>query len=151
MKSFKQYLMEAIKQKEVKKFKIPSYDEMEEKLPLSTTMSDTLPGMDLTAELGQTPEQIDSMNDPTRGGQTGIFGKPGNTGSNQKPNTSSQTPFVIPSTPIDLYDKNKGRVPCSCCGGKGYTNNGNNVKRFLETCSCCGGSGFARDREPDRL
>ena len=110
----------------------------------------TLPGMDLTAELGQTPEKIDAINDPTRGGQSGTFGKPGNTESNQKPSTPSQTLPTTPKIPgLKPYDKNKGRLPCLCCGGKGYTNDGNSVKKFMITCSCCGGSGFQRDREQE--
>ena len=112
--------------------------------------SQTLPGMDLTAELGQTAEKIDAINDPTRGGQTGIFGKPGNTGSNQKPSTPPWTPPTTPPwTPYKPYDKNEGRKPCLCCGGKGYTNDGNSVKKFMITCSCCGGSGFERYREKE--
>lgn len=113
-------------------------------------LQSSLPGMDLTADLGQTPEKIDAINDPTRGGQTGIFGKPGNTGSNQKPSTPPWTPPSTPPwTPYKPYDKNEGRKPCLCCGGKGYTIAGNSVKKFMITCSCCGGSGFERYREKE--
>lgn len=114
--------------------------------------SQTLPGMDLTAELGQTSEKIDAINDPTRGGQTGIFGKPGNTGSNQKPNTPPQTPPTTPPwTPYKPYDKNKDSERCGCCNGKGRVfvpNLGGGMRLSIdsfETCPCCGGSGLKKD------
>jgi len=114
-------------------------------------LQSSLPGMDLTAELGQTPEQIDAINDPTRGGQTGIFGKPGNTGSNQKPNTPPQIPYKPYESPFKPYDKNKGREPCGCCDGEGRVyvperwRRGPLSKDAFETCHCCRGSGLKKD------